>query len=185
MLLRRVRPGVEVVELSQLSGIEREVAERGEPEFFCLDLKLPDTVGVSGVKYLKAQFPDVPLVVISASPAEDAEEWCRVAGADLYIEKSAGASEMTSVLRSIMVVDSQLGDLDDSTGELGFDARLSKRQKQLIVMLDQGLSNREIADQLFLSRYTVESHVKRIYRKLAVSSRISAVSVARARGVIG
>ena len=66
MLLRRVRPGVEVVELSQLSAIEGEVAERGEPDFFCLDLKLPDTVGVSGVKYLKAQFPDVPLVVISA-----------------------------------------------------------------------------------------------------------------------
>ena len=184
MLLRRVRPGVEVAELSQLSGIEREVAERGEPEFFCLDLKLPDTVGVSGVKYLKAQFPDVPLVVISASPAEDAEEWCRVAGADLYIEKSAGASEMTSVLRSIMVVDSQLGDLDDTTGELGFDARLSKRQKQLIVMLDQGLSNREIADQLGISEHTVRVHLWRLFRRLGVKSRTQTLHFARRHGLL-
>ena len=62
---------------------------------------------------------------------------------------------------------------------------LTEREQQILRLVADGLSNREIADQLFLSRYTVESHVKRIYRKLAVSSRISAVSVARARGVIG
>lgn len=184
MLLRRVRPGVEVVELSQLSAIEGEVAERGEPDFFCLDLKLPDTVGVSGVKYLKAQFPDVPLVVISASPAVDAEEWCRAAGADLYIEKSAGAGEITSVLRSFMTIDSQLGELDDTTGELEFDARLSKRQKQLIVMLDQGLSNREIADQLGISEHTVKVHLWRLFRRLGVKSRTQTLHFARRHGLL-
>jgi len=184
MLLRRVRPGVDVVELSQLSAIEDEVAGRGEPEFFCLDLKLPDTVGVSGVKYLKTQFPDVPLVVISASPAVDAEEWCRAAGADLYIEKSAGAAEITSVLRSFMVADSQLGELDETSGELEFDARLSKRQKQLIVMLDQGLSNREIADQLGISEHTVKVHLWRLFRRLGVKSRTQTLHFARRHGLL-
>nr|MBP8861746.1 DNA-binding response regulator [Ottowia sp.]MBP8895259.1 DNA-binding response regulator [Ottowia sp.] len=45
MLLRRVRPGSDVVELSQLSDLDRAVATKGAPELFCLDLKLPDTVG--------------------------------------------------------------------------------------------------------------------------------------------
>ncbi|MFD1709685.1 response regulator transcription factor [Ottowia sp. GY511] len=184
MLLRRVRPGVEVVELSQLSAIEREVADRGEPEFFCLDLKLPDTVGVSGVKFLKNQFPDVPVIVISASPAEDAEEWCRAAGADAYIEKSAGAAEITTALRSMMVIDSQLGELDEATGELGFDTRLSKRQKQLIVMLDQGLSNREIADQLGISEHTVKVHLWRLFRRLGVKSRTQTLHFARRHGLL-
>ena len=74
MLLRRVRPGSDVVELSQLSELDRAVASKGEPELFCLDLKLPDTVGISGVKLLKGLFPDVPLAVISATPAADVEE---------------------------------------------------------------------------------------------------------------
>lgn len=184
MLLRRIRPGIEVAELSQLSGIEREVAHRGEPEFFCLDLKLPDTVGVSGVKFLKAQFPDVPLVVISASPAEDAEEWCRAAGADVYIEKSSGASEISAALRSMMVIESQLGELDGTTGELGFDTRLSKRQKQLIVMLDQGLSNRDIADQLGISEHTVKVHLWRLFRRLGVKSRTQTLHFARRHGLL-
>ena len=64
MLLRRVRPGSEVVELSQLSDLDRAVETRGAPELFCLDLKLPDTVGISGVKLLKRLYPDVPLAVI-------------------------------------------------------------------------------------------------------------------------
>ena len=184
MLLRRVRPGVEVVELSQLSAIEREVADRGEPEFFCLDLKLPDTMGVSGVKYLKTQYPDVPLVVISASPAVDAEEWCRAAGADLYIEKSAGAGEITSGLRSVMVVDTQPGELGESAAEVEFDSRLSKRQKQLIVMLDQGLSNREIADQLGISEHTVKVHLWRLFRRLGVKSRTQTLHFARRHGLL-
>ena len=139
---------------------------------------------MSGVKFLKNQFPDVPLVVISASPAVDAEEWCRAAGADLYIEKSAGAVEIMAVLRSVMVVDSQLGDLDETTGELEFDARLSKRQKQLIVMLDQGLSNREIADQLGISEHTVKVHLWRLFRRLGVKSRTQTLHFARRHGLL-
>ncbi|GKT26196.1 hypothetical protein AVHM3334_20315 [Acidovorax sp. SUPP3334] len=60
-----------------------------------------------------------------------------------------------------------------------------QREDQILRLVADGLGNREIAEQLHLSRYTVESHVKRIYRKLAVSSRTMAVRMARSRGVIG
>ena len=146
MLLRRIRPGSDVVELSQLTDLERTVAARGAPELFCLDLKLPDTAGISGVKLLKGLYPEVPLAVISATPAADVEEWCREAGADVYLEKSAGASEIVTALRAMLLSESEFSELEDAEGKP--ETKLSKRQTQLIVMLDQGLSNRDIAERL-------------------------------------
>ena len=74
MLLRRLRPGANVVELDRLGGMESAVKQHGAPDLICLDLKLPDTTGTSGVHELKKRFPETPLAVLSASPAADAEE---------------------------------------------------------------------------------------------------------------
>jgi len=183
MLLRRVRPGSEVVELSQLSDLDRAVETRGAPELFCLDLKLPDTVGISGVKLLKRLYPDVPLAVISATPAADVEEWCTEAGADVYIEKSAGASEIAAALRAMLHADSEFADLE--YGDNQTETKLSKRQKQLIVMLDEGLSNRDIAERLGISEHTVKVHLWRLFRRLGVKSRTQTLHFARTHGLLG
>jgi RNA polymerase sigma factor (sigma-70 family) len=61
---------------------------------------------------------------------------------------------------------------------------LTPREAEILRLVADGMSNREIANEVHLSRHTVESHVKRIYRKLAVSSRMMAVREARARGMI-
>ena len=71
MLLRRMRGGANVVELDRLGGVEAAVKAHGEPELFCLDLKLPDTTGTSGIHELKGRFPNTPLAVLSASPAAE------------------------------------------------------------------------------------------------------------------
>ena len=178
MLLRRVRPGTELIELSQLSELEPAIAKGSAPELFCLDLKLPDTLGLSGVRLVSNQFPDVPLAVISATPASDMEEWCREAGADVYIEKSAGAAEIVNALRLMLQGDSEMGGLEDIT-------RLSKRQKQLLIMLDEGLSNREIAERLGISEHTVKVHLWRLFRRLGVKSRTQTLHYARMNGLLG
>jgi DNA-binding NarL/FixJ family response regulator len=180
MLLRRIRPGAEVVELSQLSDLERTVPVRGQPDLFCLDLKLPDTVGISGVKLLKGQYPEVPLAVISATPAVDVEEWCREAGADTYIEKSAAAADIGAALRGVLAG----ADVDALDDDSKAETRLSKRQKQLIVMLDQGLSNRDIAERLGISEHTVKVHLWRLFRRLGVKSRTQTLHFARMNGLL-
>ncbi len=177
MLLRRVRPGTELVELSQLSELEPAVASRGAPELFCLDLKLPDTLGLSGVRLVSQKYPDVPLAVISATPASDVEEWCREAGADVYIEKSAGAAEIVNALRLMLQGDSEMAGLEDIT-------RLSKRQNQLLHMLDEGLSNRDIAERLGISEHTVKVHLWRLFRRLGVKSRTQTLHFARMNGLL-
>ncbi|MDP3138125.1 MAG: response regulator transcription factor [Burkholderiaceae bacterium] len=178
MLLRRQRAGANVVELDRLSGLDAAVKTHGEPELFCLDLKLPDTSGVSGVIELKSRFPQTPLAVLSASPAADFEEQCIEAGADIYIEKSSGASEIGAALRALLVADSGFEELAPT------DNKLSKRQKQLIIMLDRGLSNREIADELGISEHTVKVHLWRLFRRLGVKSRTQTIHFARVHGLL-
>lgn len=178
MLLRRIRGGANVVELDRLGNVEMAIKTHGAPDFFCLDLKLPDTMGTSGIIALKARYPDTPLAVLSASPAVDAEEACIEAGADLYIEKSAGASEIGAALRALLSADGGFEELTPT------DNKLSKRQKQLIVMLDRGLSNREIAEELGISEHTVKVHLWRLFRRLGVKSRTQTIHYARIHGML-
>ena len=178
MLLRRMRPGAEVVELERLGGFESAVKQHGAPDLITLDLKLPDTTGTSGVHELKKLFPDTPLAVLSASPSADAEEACIEAGADIYIEKSSGGQEIGNALRALLSADGQFEELAPT------DNKLSKRQKQLIVMLDRGLSNREIADELGISEHTVKVHLWRLFRRLGVKSRTQTIHFARMHGLL-
>ena len=178
MLLRRMRPGAEVVELERLGGIESAVKQHGAPDLITLDLKLPDTTGTSGVHELKKLFPETPLAVLSASPSADAEEACIEAGADIYIEKSSGGQEIGNALRALLSADGQFEELAPT------DNKLSKRQKQLIVMLDRGLSNREIADELGISEHTVKVHLWRLFRRLGVKSRTQTIHFARMHGLL-
>ena len=178
MLLRRMRGGANVVELDRLGGISAAVKIHGTPELICLDLKLPDTTGTSGIHELKKLYPEAPLAVLSASPAVDSEEACIEAGADIYIEKSSGASEIGAALRALLTADGSFEELTPA------DHKLSKRQKQLIIMLDRGLSNREIADELGISEHTVKVHLWRLFRRLGVKSRTQTIHYARIHGML-
>ena len=128
MLLRRLRASTQVVELERLASVNRAIAEHGEPELVCLDLKLPDTNGVSGVREVRQMLPDTSLIVLSASPASDYEDLAREAGADAYVEKSAGAAQIAKVLREFLA-----DEVEDENAPT-IPEKLSKRQKQLLVI---------------------------------------------------
>lgn len=179
MVLRRLRPAENIVELERLDRLAAAVRQHGTPDLFCLDLKLPDTTGVSGVLAVKNSYPSIPIAVYSASPAGDMEEACIEAGADIYIEKSAGSAELTAALRGLLSADDEREEVAPASS-----GKLSKRQTQLIAMLDKGMSNREIATQLEISEHTVKVHLWRLFRRLGVKSRTQALHHARNHGLL-
>jgi len=149
--------------------------------FFCLDLQLPDTLGMSGVHAIKAKFPNVPLVIVTSSDANEYERACLDAGADLYIEKSQNPNQVIDALRSVLIGEQEAQQADTPATP----TKLSKRQKQLILMLDQGLSNRDIAEKLSISEHTVKVHFWRLFQRLGVNSRTQALHFARTNGWLG
>lgn len=181
MLLRRLRPASKVVELEKFSELQASLIKNGEPELFVLDLLLPGVKGATAISDVKKMYPEVPLVVLSAMPSGEARDACLEAGADLYIEKSTDTSEISQAIHDIMKNDDE--DADAEVVVIG-DIKLSKRQKQLILMLDRGLSNRDIAAELNISEHTVKVHLWRLFRRLGVKSRTQTLHFARTHGLL-
>ena len=182
MLIHRVRPGLKVVSVHKMNVLETAVEKNGPAELFCLDLQLPDTLGLSGIHTIKAQYPDVSLAVITSSDATEFESRCLEAGADAFIEKTSNPNQIIQALKSLLVPDTEQA---TEAASAPVPTKLSKRQKQLILMLDQGLSNRDIADKLSISEHTVKVHFWRLFRRLGVNSRTQALHFARTNGWLG
>ncbi|MGJ7611678.1 MULTISPECIES: response regulator transcription factor [unclassified Variovorax] len=167
-----------------------------------VDIGLPDGSGVELIGWLQAHQPGVPAVVISAWRTEEVIFAALRAGAIGYLLKERDDLELAMALRSI----EQGGAPIDPTiarrilawvaatpapatasAEAPGDALLSAltpRERKILELVSQGLSNREMAEMLSISRLTVECHTKNIYRKLAVNSRTEAVFQARRHGLL-
>ena len=181
MLLRRLRPASKVVELEKFSELQAALIKNGEPELFVLDLLLPGVKGATAISDVKKMYPEIPLVVLSAMPSGEARDACLEAGADLYIEKSTDTAEISAAIQDILKSDDAE---DDAEVVVIGDIKLSKRQKQLILMLDRGLSNRDIAAELTISEHTVKVHLWRLFRRLGVKSRTQTLHFARTHGLL-
>ena len=181
MLLRRLRPASKVVDLEKFSELQAALIKNGEPELFVLDLLLPGVKGATAISDVKKMYPEIPLVVLSAMPSGEARDACLEAGADLYIEKSTDTAEISAAIQDILKSDTDEVDVD---AVVVGDIKLSKRQKQLILMLDRGLSNRDIAAELNISEHTVKVHLWRLFRRLGVKSRTQTLHFARTHGLL-
>ena len=183
MLIHRVRPGLKVVPVPKMNILDTAVEKNGPAELFCLDLQLPDTLGLSGIQTIKAKYPDVSLAVITSADASEFEERCLEAGADTFIEKSSNPNQIIQALKNLLLPEEEQD--SDAAGGAAVPTKLSKRQKQLILMLDQGLSNRDIAEKLNISEHTVKVHFWRLFRRLGVNSRTQVLHFARTNGWLG
>ena len=160
-----------------------------------VDIGLPDGSGVSLMEQLRANDPIVPILVISAWSTEDVILNALRSGATGYVLKERDDIELSLSIRSVLrggaPIDPfiarrilELASLSTPAPGFADDAGLSPREREILLFVAQGLTNREIAQKIFLSRHTVECHIKNIYRKLAVSTRTKAVFEGRSRGLL-
>ena len=166
-----------------------------------VDLGLPDGNGKELIAELRQADPGLGILVISAWSTEDMLMAALRAGATGYVLKERDDLEVTLSIRSVLrggapidpfIARRIIAELQPAGSDAaptpaalqGEDPKLSPREDQILRLVAEGLANREIAEQLHLSRYTVECHIKHVYRKLAVSSRVKAISEARSRGLL-
>jgi DNA-binding NarL/FixJ family response regulator len=175
--VRRLQPQANIFSTANLSEFAALTKKEGVPDLVTTELDLSDANGLSTVIQLKSLHPRCPVVVITSGSAALLEDAAITAGADVFISKTDSIADIAAALRSFLIQDSEL---DTQIGTL----KLSKRQKQLMIMLNEGLSNRDIAARIDISEHTVKVHLWRLFTKLDVSSRTQALAFGRNNGLI-
>lgn len=161
-----------------------------------VDIGLPDGSGIDLISELHTSDPGLAILVISAWCTQDVILSALRAGAVGYVLKERDDLEVAIAVRSVLrggapidpfvakrIIEELPAQSPERMADDGMQV-LTARESQILLLVAEGLGNRDIAERLCLSRYTVECHIKRIYRKLAVSSRTRAIHTARQRGLL-
>ena len=166
-----------------------------------VDLGLPDGSGIEIIEKIRSLESNTMILVVSAWSTQESLFAAIKAGATGYVLKERDDAEVLLSIRSILrggapidpfiareilkqISEAEAPSPEQTVADEADSGLLTSREKEILCLVAQGLSNREIAEQLFVSRYTVESHIKHIYRKLAVTKRTKAVSTARSMGIL-
>jgi DNA-binding NarL/FixJ family response regulator len=177
------------VEIGEAGSFE-EVAgllDRGsDVDLILLDLSMPGVRGFSGLIYLRAQYPSVPIVVVSANDDPAVIRRCMDLGTSGFIPKTLGIEEMRAAIKRVLEggvwtppdVDLSAGSDAETANLLARLASLTPQQVRVLMMLSEGLLNKQIAYELGVSEATVKAHVSAILQKLGVESRTQAVITA-------
>lgn len=165
--------------------------------FALVDLGLPDGSGIDVISALRKLNDKTPILVISTCNTRETIFQAIQTGATGYFLKERDDFEIMLSIRSVIrggapidpfiaqqILEKILSkSIEKDSNSIQIDL-LSKREHEILKLVAQGLSNREIAESLFLSKYTVEYHIKNIYRKLSVSNRSKAIYTARNLGLL-
>ena len=177
---------VDIAEAGTLNEVA-ELLERGsDVDLVLLDLAMPGVRGFSGLMYLRAQYPGVPVIVVSANDDPAAIRRCMEFGASGFIPKTLGIEAMRGAISHILSggvwtppdVDLSTGSDAETAALMARMATLTPQQVRVLMMLSEGLLNKQIAYQLGVSEATVKAHVSAILQKLGVESRTQAVIAA-------
>lgn len=184
---------VDVVECSSLPAAFQRLDDGLVPDLMILDLQMPGYQGVDSVRAVRSRRPDVPVLVLSGSEDPAVVRECIDLGAFGFLPKSAPADQFNAALArvlgggvylpptSLSVAAPATRAQQDAWARLG--ARLTERQRQVLLGIVQGKPNKVIARDLGLSDTTVKSHVAHILEALVVSNRTEAVYALARAGV--
>lgn len=173
----------EILEAGSLDDVTTRLGTEGDTDLILLDLTMPGVHGVSGLLYLRAEHPEVPVAIVSASDDAATIRQCLDCGASGFIPKSQPVEAIREAIRTIMGgevwlppdVDVRTPVPDETASLVSRLSTLTPQQVRVLMMLGEGLLNKQIAFKLGVSEATIKAHVSAILQKLGVDSRTQAV----------
>lgn len=155
------------------------------PDILLLDLRMPKKDGLQVVAELMSRTPRPRIVVLTTSEKSEDLRRSLTAGVKGYLVKGAEPRQLWDTIREVFAGKSSLPhDVAAKLADSMAHAQLSRRELQVLQQIAVGRSNKEIGQILYLSEYTVKSHVKAILKKLDAVGRTEAIAIACERGLV-
>lgn len=197
VVVEGLRSVIEKLEGLRISGVAYNAVEAVNllktvsADVLLLDINLPDINGIDLCKKVRKEFPGIKILGISTFSERSYISRMIENGASGYLIKSASADEIaeaiTSVMQGKLYMSLNMEHLlrPASVAPTGNLPELTKREKEVLQLIAEGLTNNQIAEKLFVSASTVDTHRKNMITKLKVSNTAALIRFAVAHGLIG
>ncbi len=181
--LQSALAGASIRQSASLDELLAQLTEDSALDLILLDLNMPGVQGFSGLLYLRAQYPQIPVMIISATEDVHAMRRAIDFGASGFVPKSQPITNIRSAVQDVLAgeiwtppgIDLTNAAPDEEEQLANRLSTLTPQQVRVLMMLGEGLLNKQIAFQLKVSEATIKAHVSAILQKLGVDSRTQAV----------
>ncbi len=185
--------GLEVVGQA-INGVEAvSLARDLRPDVILMDLQMPEMDGVQAIREIKAQSPEIGIIILTTFDTDEYIFTGIEAGARGYLLKDSPPAQVLEAIRAVHRGDSLiqpsvatrvLDRVSQQAHSAAPEQVLSKRETEVLQLISTGAANKEVAAQLLIGESTVKTHVIHILNKLGVKGRTQAVAEAARRGII-
>ena len=178
------------------NGVEAvQVGKRERPDVVLMDVRMPEMDGIEATRRLLEAAPDTRVIVVTTFDIDDYVYGALRAGASGFLLKDAPPDDLINAIRVVAGGDAliapsitkrliaEFAERREDRPVLGLDD-LTDRETEVLALIARGLSNAEIADELFVSETTVKTHVSHILTKLDLRDRVQAVVAAYEAGLV-
>lgn len=183
---------VRLSEAASIAELEAQLTRTSDWDLVLLDLNMPGAYGFSGLVLLRGQYPQLPVVMISAQEDAAVVARSREFGASGFIPKSSSLETIQQAVRMVLDGDAWWPSNIDAVVHVSAEAKaaseglasLTPQQFRVLTMVCDGLLNKQIAYELSVSEATIKAHVTAIFRKLGVRTRTQAALLLQQMGSI-
>ena len=188
-ILRR-QADFEIVGIAPDGQQAAELAIERDADVVLMDMRMPGSDGLDGLRRLKARGKRIQVLILTTYPDEEAARQALIEGAAGFLLKDMPLEMLAEGIRTVAtgytLVDPNLaarvlGRREPSESK---DEDLTPREKEILQLVAQGCSNREIGERLYISEGTVKNHLSHVYAKVSARSRTEALRRARERGLL-
>lgn len=182
-----VDKGLELVGEAENGDEAVRRAQLLHPDVVLMDLKMPGLDGVAATRKIRESCPGTRVIVLTSFAEDGMVQGALQAGANGYLLKNVTAAELAAAIRAAHAGRTTLSSeatealVHAATQPMVKGDELTEREREVLALMVEGMSNQQIADRLFLSLGTVKFHIGNIYSKLGVDSRVAAVTLAMQR----